>query len=154
MKGRNVETSKRRNVETAEGSTFETLLICDSAVRPPHGAAEDAPTTVRLTPDGKVDSINGGFFVDAESGRLVQQGIDSHGVLVVIDYEHQTLGGVFAAPNGKAPAAGWLGRIWHEAGKGLFADLEWTKEGREMVAAKATPSASRINLQYRTWMCW
>lgn len=53
---------------------------------------------------------------------------------IVIDYEHQTL---TAMQQGhKAPAAGWIRRVEWLAGKGLFADVDWTPAARAHIEGK------------------
>ncbi len=94
------------------------------------------PTRVRIAPWGAVESANGQFTVDDESALLVTQQFEAHGTDLPIDYEHQTLGGPYASPNGQAPAAGWIKRIESEPGKGLFAIVEWTEPAREQLASK------------------
>ncbi len=96
----------------------------------------DIPTRVRIAPWGGVESVNGQFTVDDESALLVTQQFESHGTDLPIDYEHQTLGGTYASPNGQAPAAGWIKRIESQPGKGLFAVVEWTDPARELLASK------------------
>lgn len=96
----------------------------------------DIPSRVRIAPWGGVESVNGQFTVDDESALLVTQQFESHGTDLPIDYEHQTLGGQYASPNGQAPAAGWIKRIESEPGKGLFAVVEWTEPARELLASK------------------
>ena len=49
-----------------------------------------------------------------------------HGTDLVIDYEHQSLGGRYAAPNGLAPAAGWITAIEVRPGEGIWGRVRWT----------------------------
>jgi phage I-like protein len=74
--------------------------------------------------------------VDDESVQKCIAAFEEHGTDLPIDYEHQTLGGSFASPSGQAPAAGWIKRIFGEPGQGLMAEIEWTDQGRAMVASK------------------
>ncbi|MGB2986014.1 MAG: phage protease, partial [Phycisphaerae bacterium] len=89
-----------------------------------------------LAPDGKVESLKGNFLVDAESGRLAQAALEERGTDIAIDYEHQSLGGEYSSPSGKAPAAGWIKRVWYETGKGLVAAVEWTEAAAKMIRGK------------------
>ena len=96
-----------------------------------------------IAPWGQVESANGRFVVDAESARLVLEAFDAQGIDVPIDYEHQSLGGVYASPTGQAPAAGWIRALKaadpteaDEAGAGLFAAVEWTDAAREKLTAR------------------
>jgi phage I-like protein len=102
------------------------------------GAQVDAkpiPTRVLLAPWGQVESTNGTFIVDEESARMVIEAFTSHQTDLPIDYEHQTLGGQYSSPTGKAPAAGWIKAIEAEPGVGLFASVAWTEAAVEHLAA-------------------
>ena len=98
------------------------------------GAA--VPDRVLLAPWGSVESTNGSFVVDEESVELAKAAFADHATDTPIDYEHQTLGGSYASPNGQAPAAGWIKAIEAEAGVGLVASIEWTEQAKQMLAAK------------------
>lgn len=120
-------------------TTNDKPLMPDSETRPLRSAALDAhavPARVLLAPWGEVESTRGDFLVDEESARLVVEAFEEHGTDLPIDFEHQTLGGAYAAPNGQAPAAGWIKRLAVEPGVGLLADIEWTDPAREMLAAR------------------
>ena len=97
---------------------------------------ETVPQRILLAPWGTVESSNGSFVVDEESARLAVQVFDEHGTDLPIDYEHQTLGGVYASPSGQAPAAGWIKRIFAESGVGLLAAIEWTEQAKQRLADK------------------
>jgi len=97
---------------------------------------ETVPQRILLAPWGNVESSNGSFVVDEESARLAVQVFDEHGTDLPIDYEHQTLGGVYASPSGQAPAAGWIKRIFAESGVGLLAEIEWTDQAKQRLADK------------------
>ena len=95
-----------------------------------------APNRVIVAPWGQVRSSAGAFVVDAESGRLVVEAFAAQGTDLPIDYEHQTLGGEYASPDGTAPAAGWITRLEAIAGEGIVATVNWTDEARRMIGAK------------------
>ncbi len=97
---------------------------------------ETVPHRILLAPWGNVESSNGSFVVDEESARLALQAFEEHGTDLPIDYEHQTLGGVYASPSGQAPAAGWIKRIFAEWGVGLLAEIEWTDQAKQRLADK------------------
>lgn len=99
-------------------------------------AGEAVPQRVLLAPWGQVESTNGSFVVDEESASLALQAFDEHGTDLPIDYEHQTLGGTYSSPSGQAPAAGWVKRLLAEPGVGLVAEIEWTDQAKNMLAAK------------------
>ncbi len=107
-----------------------------SAFRSTDLTGEGVPARVLLAPWGDVESSNGSFVVDDESARLALDAFDDHATDLPIDYEHQTLGGTYAAPSGKAPAAGWVKRMFAETGIGLLAEIEWTEQAEELLASK------------------
>lgn len=124
-----------------EDYTFLALRATDTdserwPMRSMELAGDRVPTRVLLTPWGRVESTNGDFVVDDESAALVSLAFVDHATDLPIDYEHQTLGGEFASPNGQAPAAGWIKRIYAEPGVGLLADIEWTNQAAEQLASK------------------
>jgi len=94
------------------------------------------PDRVLLAPWGDVESTSGSFVVDDESAELARAAFAEHATDTPIDYEHQTLGGSYASPNGQAPAAGWIKAIEAEPGVGLIAAIEWTEQAWQMLAAK------------------
>jgi phage I-like protein len=95
-----------------------------------------APKRIQILPAGRVKTTKGELLVDEEAGRLVRQAMGDRGVDLAIDYEHQTEGGEFASPDGKAPAAGWMKGIGFSAAEGLYADVDWTPKGGDHVANK------------------
>lgn len=99
-------------------------------------AGDQVPSRVLIAPWGQVESTNGSFVLDEESVSRAVDAFTEHGTDLPIDYEHQTLGGRYASPTGKAPAAGWIKRLIAEPGVGLLAEIEWTDDARRMVAAK------------------
>lgn len=111
-----------------------------------HGAAlgEGAPERVCLAPWGDVTSTNGAFTVDEQSAREVVAAFKAHGTELPIDYEHQSLGGSYASPNGQAPAAGWIRELHvvtpDDAREGeiagLWAEVTWTEAARAKLAAR------------------
>jgi phage I-like protein len=105
--------------------------------------------TVRLTPDGEVKSANGTFIMDNEAARLIIEAFEQHGTALPIDYEHQTLGGEYASPDGRAPAAGWIEKLFYEQGRGLQALVRWNDRTRESLRSGEYRYISPV-LQVRT----
>ncbi len=89
--------------------------------------------TVRLAPDGLVESKTGQFIIDEEGAGLIVRAFEEHGTPVPIDCEHQTMGGQYSSPSGRAPAVGWIHKIWREAGRGLMALVEWTEDATKLI---------------------
>lgn len=96
----------------------------------------EAPTRILVSPAGLVETTKGTYLMDGEAARAVIAAMAERGTDVVIDYEHQTLGGEHASPTGKAPAAGWIKSLEWAEGEGLYAEVEWTPAARDMLAAK------------------
>lgn len=119
-------------VKRTEGKPATDRVVLRSAALPP----EQVPTTILVAPWGQVESTSGSFVVDSEAGRLVVEAFDEQGNDLPIDYEHQSLGGRFASPTGQAPAAGWIKRLAVVEGEGIYADVEWTPQALEQLAAK------------------
>ena len=95
-----ITTSKKMRDDGGELSAMQSTELGGSAV----------PDRVLLAPWGDVESTNGSFVVDEESADLAKAAFADHATDTPIDYEHQTLGGSYASPNGQAPAAGWIRR--------------------------------------------
>jgi phage I-like protein len=122
------------NQETIADESGREVRALRSAALSLSGDA--VPNRIVLAPWGRVDSTHGRFVVDEEAARLAVEAFDTHGTDLPIDYEHQTLGGAYASPNGKAPAAGWIKGLSVETGVGLVAQIEWTDRAVKTLAAK------------------
>jgi len=127
---------------TEVGSEHELAALAASALQPMEAGSAAAtaappavPSEVLIAPWGRVESANGTFVVDDESGRLVVAAFERHGCDLPIDYEHQTLGGTYASPTGQAPAAGWIKRLEVRPGVGLVAHVQWTDPARRQLTA-------------------
>jgi len=94
----------------------------------------DSLVKVTIVPDGRVASKAGTFLMDAEAWEAVDTAFRAHRTSLVIDYEHQTLAD-HPAPNGKAPAAGWMEALEYKPGTGIVALVKWTEPAKEMIRA-------------------
>ena len=90
-----------------------------------------APTRILIAPWGDVESTQGHFVVDGQAVAATIEQFREHGTDIPIDFEHQTLGGSYASPDGLAPAAGWIKDLIGIESVGLMADVEWTELGLE-----------------------
>jgi len=108
----------------------DRALECQSIGAPEVG---EGLKTVLLAPDGVVESTNGRFIVDAEGAAMMVESFERQGVQLVVDFEHQTLGGAYSAPDGRAPAAGWVTRVFYEVGRGVSALVKWNPKTREAI---------------------
>ena len=97
-----------------------------------------APDWVHLLPGGRFDgTANGGSGPwDLRDPRAVISASMAAGRPLVIDYDHQTDFGARPNVGGTARAAGWITEIEART-DGLWAKVEWTKEGADAVAGKA-----------------
>jgi phage I-like protein len=128
----------KETVPVKELESEERIFISSSAL-----PTDGVPISVLIAPWGEVESSNGKFVVDSESADLVLASFEEHGTDLPIDYEHQSLGGVYASPSGQAPAAGWIRALRvvlpdeeGESQAGLFADVEWTESAQAKLAAR------------------
>lgn len=112
-------------------SRLERVIVANRVVLP-----VKAPGEILIAPWGLVESLKGDFQMDAESATAVIAAFEAHGVFLPIDKEHHTVGGEYSAPDGSAVAVGWINSIHAVQGKGLFAQVEWTEEGAELIASK------------------
>jgi phage I-like protein len=89
-----------------------------------------APETFIIFPLGQVtgEGIES-FTVDEESIRQVQDEHLRKGIDLVVDYEHQSLGG------GVAPAAGWITGFFKKE-NALACSIKWTEKAREYISQR------------------
>lgn len=135
----NADGSKTEDAVTAEKQdqevSAEQFVLAGSAL---HGA--EAPGRVLVVPWGRVESSNGTFVVDVEAGQRVMEAFAKQGTDLPVDYEHQSLGGTYASPNGQAPAAGWIRSLElvpsDEGEAGLFAHVDWTDAAKAKLKAR------------------
>jgi phage I-like protein len=137
---RKMNNDKERNEHRHELTALDATRL----------GAKDVPTRVRLAPWGEVESTQGGFVVDEEGTRLAVEAFASHGTDLPVDYEHQTLGGSYASPNGQAPAAGWIKGLEVVPGEGLYALIEWTSPALTQLADKQYRYLSPVALVRRS----
>lgn len=89
--------------------------------------------SIQIIPEGVTNSTKGTIRLDASAGRALVAAFNADPGDLLVDYEHQSEGGEHAAPDGKAPAAGWVKKLWYEAGRGLMGLVQWTARAREMI---------------------
>jgi len=117
-------------------SSIDTLqFVCDLVSCRDGSGEGSALKRIRICPDGEVASTKGDFIFDAESWRLIKKQFDAQAVAKVIDKEHQTLGGEYASPDGDARAYGWMETLEYVPGEGIFASVNWTQRGTELIRA-------------------
>jgi len=115
------------------------LSIVDSRMEPmafaeskPAGEAVD----VVIAPDGLVKSTKGDFLIDEEAFERINAAFEGQGNSLPFDYEHHTLGGAYAAPDGTARASGEIKTLKYKKGKGILASVIWTEKAQRMIRAR------------------
>lgn len=121
------------------------------------------PQRILIAPAGQVRSASGSFLVDGEAMEITVAAFQAHGTDIPIDYEHQTLGGLYSSPSGQAPAAGWIKSLiavssssaiedddGQPLAEGLWAEVSWTSEAREKLAARQYRYISPVALVRRS----
>lgn len=95
-----------------------------------------APDRILVVPWGRVESKSRDFIVDELAARRIVDSFVAHGSEIPIDFEHTTVGGKFASPDGSAPAMGWIKSLDVKPSEGIFAAVEWTERGAAFVRSK------------------
>lgn len=109
------------------------------------GDSRTSLVDIVVLPDGKVTtSRKGSFIIDEVSWASIKASFAKRGTQIVVDYEHQSVGGDYARVDGLSPAAGWIHSLRYEPGVGIIASVQWTDKARAMIVAKEYkyPSAS------------
>jgi phage I-like protein len=97
----------------------------------------EPPSRALLVPWGDVKSTNGRFVIDEAAARAIVAQFSAHGVDLVLDKEHETLGGGYSSPDGSAPAMAWIPKLDIVPNVGIFGDgIEWTPRGAGFVRNK------------------
>jgi phage I-like protein len=150
--------------DKSDATELERVVLEASAVG--QAATEGAatvPQRILIAPAGQVRSASGSFLVDRDAMEATVAAFQAHGTDIPIDYEHQTLGGPYSSPNGQAPAAGWIksliavssssvveGADGRPLANGLWAEVTWTDEAREKLAARQYRYISPVALVRRS----
>jgi phage I-like protein len=113
-------------ITTEESEVIRIVSATVALVGEQPAAEASLPERIQLLPWGWVRSSNGDFLVDREAAEAVVQRFREQGTDLVIDYDHQSLGGRYAAPNGLAPAAGWVTALKIETDVGIWGHVRWT----------------------------
>ena len=107
-----------------------------------HLADTELPAEFLLLPYGEIhytrNGENGSFQFPETAADTVIADFEVRGKDLVIDYEHQSLGGC------KAPAAGWIDRLF-KTEQGLHAHVKyWTAEAAEYLVSRRAFISARI----------
>lgn len=124
--------------------SFKTLSI---------EVTDEPPTEFRIFTAGVVDTVKGEFLFDAKASKLVLAEYAEHGIDLMIDYDHASLGAESAIdPANAGKAAGWF-NIEVRGGELWAVNVRWTppaaealkrKEWRFMSPAFSTDKSGRV----------
>lgn len=118
------------------------MLLIANSVGVESGKFRSVPNEIRILPVGMVKSQKGNFYVDEESYSLMKEDMESHGVDIVIDYEHQTL------RDCQAPAGGWIKKLEYTP-DAIVAKVEWTPRARQYLSDREYRYLSPVVLTRR-----
>ncbi len=117
------------------GQTASSLRRPTSAMLIHSGGSSVPSVEITVLPDGLVVSKKGSFLLDRAAAIDIMQEFSAHQTQLVIDFEHQSLGGKYSSPDGKAPAAGWITALRYQVGVGIVGTVEWNEDARAMIRA-------------------
>lgn len=118
------------------------MLMIANSVGVESGRFRGVPNEIKILPVGMVESQKGNFYVDQESYSLMKEDMESHGVDIVIDYEHQTL------KDCQAPAGGWVKKLEYTP-EAIVAKVEWTPRAKQYLSDKEYRYLSPVVLTRR-----
>lgn len=96
--------------------------------------SDEPPREILVLPKGRIRIEDGKpLLMDDEAAKSVLAGFESTSHDMVVDYEHQTMGG------GEAPAAGWIKSLsWRPEGDapGLYAAVDWNQRAADRIRTR------------------
>lgn len=105
------------------------------------------PREIRLFRDGWNDTTKGRFLLDAEAVASILRAFTAHGVDLAMDFDHGTF---TDAPGMKRDVPGYIGRLEHRPGDGLYAtDIRWTAVGLKAISPGVGPDGQPTVPEYR-----
>lgn len=105
---------------------------------------EGAPSEIQIIPFGRHQTDKGTFVLDEAGMSEIISEFEGRKNDMVIDYEHQTLGGA------EAPAAGWIKRLMNRGANGLWACVEWTSRAKTYLGGREYRYLSPVFLKTET----
>lgn len=116
-------------------------------------ATDAPPTEFRIFTSGVIDTVKGEFLFDSKAAKLVLAEYQAHGIDLMIDYDHASLGSEYAIdPAQSGKAAGWF-NLEVRGGELWAVNVRWTppaadalkrKEWRFMSPAFSTDKDGRV----------
>ncbi len=107
-------------------------VVLESPRIPEGGGDRNGKDTV-IIPDGKVISSAGMFHMTPAGAESIISAFKRLNRKLVVDFEHQSLGGKYARADGLAPAAGWIVSLRYTPGVGLQGDIQWNGDALRMI---------------------
>ncbi len=98
-------------------------------------AGEDPPHEFRIFTKGKVETSKGEFLFDESAAASVMAEVETHGIDLMIDYDHASLASLSLDPALAGKAAGWFnlqvrnGELW-------AVNVRWTEPAAEALRRK------------------
>ena len=83
---------------------------------------------VIICPAGEVHSLNGLFVLDDQAAEEILRAYTEHATPVLVDWEHES-----TKPGTRAPAAGWVRKLWMDRMRGLRGLVDWTDKARQAI---------------------
>jgi len=105
------------------------------------GAPDAVAKTIQLFAIGAVATRNGNpprvVVADRAHAEAIVAAsqVRAGSTQLMIDYDHQSVFGARPGVGGRAPAAGWMTRLF-ATDDGIFADVEWTPAAQSQLAAR------------------
>jgi len=124
------------------------LINQDYTLEIPSDSSGKAPSDIELIPrEGTITGRDGRSWLHDQPGEIIKA-FNQAGVCLPIDLEHSTQN---KAPNGDpAPAVGWIKRLTMNPYGAIWAAVEWTVQGRQLIEAKAYRYISPVFIYERT----
>lgn len=121
-----------------QAAAGDGVVLCAAL---PMGEGDDVPEFIHLLPAGEIRTGDGrGPYTIKDIQALCAESLTA-GDRLVLDENHST---DLAAPKGEpAPARGWIIELQSRA-DGIWGKVEWTDEGRKLVASKAYRAISPV----------
>lgn len=96
---------------------------------------DEPPSEFRIFTSGIVDTVKGRFVFDEAAAESVMAEYLAHGIDLMVDYDHASLGDSKADPADAGKAAAWFG-LEVRAGELWAANVRWTPAAAEALRAK------------------
>lgn len=129
-------------VAPAFAPSVSPAVLCAAQPLQPSGAGAHVPELVHLLPAGVIRTRDGrGPFRLADAAAVIARSLPAGGASLPIDENHSI---DLATPKGgPSPARGWIVELQARA-DGVWGRVEWTPEGRALVASRAYRHVSPV----------